>query len=65
LRIIAEGGTFQFMKLLRILSVLVGAAAVIGAVLAVFMLLWWLILPIVAFFAGALLLGWGMDKYNS
>jgi hypothetical protein len=48
------------MILLRILSALVGGAIVLGFVLLVFALLWWIILPVVLFGAGLLLLAWAL-----
>jgi hypothetical protein len=51
---------FSYMILLRILSALVGGAIVLGFVLLVFALLWWIILPVVLFGAGLLLLAWAL-----
>jgi hypothetical protein len=50
------------MTIFKILATLVGGAIVIGLLIMLFVLLWWLIVPLLLFGLGATLFSWGTER---
>jgi len=50
------------MTILRILATLTGGLIVIGFIITLLVLFWWIILPLLVFALGAALLNWGLGR---